>query len=191
MRILSAGVFVIFFCAAAAAQSAKDFSPAGAYITAPVREELGQARATEFVKAASSAGFTVKETRLVAQGLREANIAIVATSGSGWRQAFKTPQGSVSVNTIEQAGLIRRAMGYLPYPTFFEKYATIRLAVTPVSPRDYKVAINGEECPITKNLTYLVAPGKANVSVIRIGNPPCAWAGTVPAAKVQTIECQL
>lgn len=191
MRILYAGAFLLCLCSAGSAQSAKDFSPAGAYITAPVQKELGQARATEFLKAASSAGFTSKEARLVARGLREANIEVVDASGSGWRQAFKTPQGSVSVNTIEQAGLIRRAMGYVPYSTFFEKYATIRLTVLPVPSRAYKVVIDGEICPRTKKSTYLVEPGNASVTVTRFGKPPCAWTGTVSSAKEQIVECRL
>ena len=167
MQLLWAGAFLLCLCAAASAQSAKDFTPAGAFITAPVAKELGQARAAEFVKAASSAGFTSRETRLIARGLREATIKAVGASGSGWRQTFKTPHGSVTVSTIEQAGLIRRAMGYLPYPDFFDKYATVRLAVRPAAPRDYKVTINGEKCPATAKATYLVRPGKAKVTVTR------------------------
>jgi hypothetical protein len=190
MRIICAGAFVLCLCAAASAQSAKDITPAGSFITAPVAKELGLARASEFRKAASTAGFTPKETRLVARGLREATITVVGASGSGWRQTFKTKQGSVSVTTIEQSGLIRHAMGYLPYPDFFDKYATIRLTVRPAAPRDYKVAINGEACPATEKSTYLVKPGKASVAVTRIGKPPCAWAGTVSGAKEQIVECR-
>jgi hypothetical protein len=191
MRLLWAGAFLLCLCAAASAQSAKDFTPARAFITAPVRAELGQARAAEFTKAASSAGFTSKETRLIARGLREATIAVVDASAIAWRQTFKTPHGAVTVSTIEQAGLIRRAMGYLPYSDFFEHYATIRLTVSPAPPRDYKVVINGEKCPTTERSTYLVPPGKVSVAVSRTGKRPCAWAGTVIVAKEQTVECRL
>ncbi len=191
MRLLCAGAFLLCLCAAAFAQSAKDFTPAGAFITAPVAKELGQARASEFTKAASSAGFTSKETRLIARALREATIALVDPSAIAWRQTFKTPQGSVTVSTIEQAGLIRRAMGYLPYSDFFEHYATIRVTVSPAAPRDYKVVINGQACPTTDKATYLVPPGKARVAVTRSGKPPCAWAGTVSGAKEHAVECRL
>lgn len=191
MRILWAGAFLLCLGAAASAQSAKDFTPAGAFITAPVAKDLGEARASEFSKAASSAGFTSRETRLVARGLRDATIAVVDLSASAWRQTFRTPHGSVTVSTIEQAGLIRRAMGYLPYPDFFDHYATIRLSVGPALSRDDKVTINGEKCPTTDKATYLVRPGKASVTVTRAGKPLCAWAGTVAGAKEQSVECRL
>jgi len=191
MQLVWAGALLLCLCAAASAQSAKDFTPAGAFITAPVAKELGQARAAEFIKAASTAGFTSRETRLIARGLREATIAVVDESASAWRQTFKTPHGSVTVSTIEQGGLIQRAMGYLPYPTFFDGYATIRLIVIPAASRDTKVTINGEKCPTTDKATYLVPPGKVSVSVTRAGKPPCAWSGTVAGAKEQTVECRL
>jgi len=189
MRIVWAGAFLLFWCAAAFAQSPKDFTPSGAFITAPVRAKLGEARASEFAKAASSAGFTVKETRLIARGLRDATIAVVDPSASAWRQTFKTPQGSVTVSTIEQAGLIRRAMGYLPYSTFFAEYAVIRIAVRPRGLRDFNVVINGEACPTTAKATYVVPPGKATVAVTRPGKPSCAWAGTVVGGKKQSVRC--
>lgn len=191
MRILPAGALLLCLCAAASAQSAKDFSPAGAYITAPVREELGQARASEFLKAASSAGFTSREARLIARGLREANIRAVHVSANGWRGVFKTPHGTVSVDTIEQAGLIRRAMGYVPYANFFEQYATIRLQVKSARPRDYKVTINGEACPRSKTSTYLVRPGRAKLSMTHGGKPLCTWAGAVFPGREITVECKL
>jgi hypothetical protein len=191
MRILSAGAFLLCLCAAASAQSAKDFTPAGAYITAPVAKDLGRARASEFAKAASSAGFTSRETRVIARGLRDAAIALVDPSASVWRQTFETPHGSVTVSTIEQAGLIRRAMGYLPYADFFDHYATIRLAVRPAAPRDYKVVINGENYPVTDKATYLVRPGKVSVTVTRARKPPCTWTGAVSHAKVRAVKCGL
>jgi hypothetical protein len=191
MRILWAGAVLLGLCAAASAQSAKDFTPAGAFITAPVAKDLGQARASEFIKAASSAGFTRRETRLIARGLHDATIAVVDLSASAWRQTFRTPHGSVTVSTIEQAGLIRRAMGYLPYSDFFDHYATIRLSFSPAAPRDYKVVISGEKCPTTDKAMYLVPPGKVSVTVTRAGKPPCAWAGTVAGAKEQSVECRL
>ena len=191
MRILWAGALLLCLCAAAFAQSAKDFTPKWAFVTAPVREKLGEARAREFTKAASSAGFTTRETRLVAQGLRDATIPVVDLSVPAWRQTFKTPHGSLTVSTIEQAGLIRRAMGYLPYETFFDEYAVIRIAVRPRGLRDYKVVINGEVCPTTAKATYLVPPGKATVAVTHAGKPLCAWSGAVAAAKKQTVRCRL
>ncbi len=191
MRLVCAAAVLLCLCAAAAAQSAKDFTPVGAFITAPVAKELGEAREREFSKAASSAGFTSRETRIIARGLREATIALVDPPAAAWRQTFKTPQGSVTVTTIEQAGLIRRAMGYLPYETFFDQYAVIRIAVRPRGPRDYNVVVNGEACPTTAKATYLVPPGKATVGVTRPGKPPCAWSGAVVGGKKQTVRCRL
>jgi hypothetical protein len=195
MRIVWAGAFLLCLSAAASAQSAKesakDFTPAGAYITAPVAKELGQARASEFSKAASSAGFTTRETRLIARGLRDATIKVVNPKASAWRQTFKTLHGSVTVSTIEQAGLIRRAMGYLPYSDFFDQYATLRLSVRSPLSRDFKVTINGETCPATDKASYLVPPGKVSVTVTRAGKPACAWSGTVEGKKERTVECRL
>jgi hypothetical protein len=191
MRLVWAGAFLLCLCAAAAAQSAKDFTPAGAFITAPVAKDLGLARASEFSKAASSAGFTSRETRLIARGLREARIAVVDPRANAWQQTFRMPHGSVTVSTIEQAGLVRRAMGYLPYSDFFEHYAIVRIAVSRAARRDYKVVINGEACPTTDKATYLVPPGKVSVTVTRAGKPSCSWAGTMAAPKEYTVECRL
>jgi hypothetical protein len=189
MRLVWAGAFLLCLCAAASAQSAKDFTPAGAFITKPVAKALGDARAGEFAKAASSAGFTSRETRVIARGLREATIAVVNPKASAWQQTFKTPHGSVTVTTIEQAGLIRRAMGYLPYSDFFDQYATLRLSVRSPLSRDDKVTINGEKCPATDKASYLVKPGKVSVTVTRAGKPACAWAGTVAGKKERKVEC--
>jgi hypothetical protein len=82
-------------------------------------------------------------------------------------------------------------MGCVPYAGFFENYATIRLTVSPAAPRDYKVIINGEKCPITSKAVYLVPPGKVRVTVTRAGKPPCAWAGTVSRAKERAVGCRL
>lgn len=188
MRTVWVGAFLLSLCAPAAAQSAKDFTPAGAFITAPIAKELGQARADEFVKAASSAGFTSKETRLIARALREATIAVVDASASAWRQTFKTPHGSVTVSTIEQGGLVQRAMGYLPYPDFFDRYGMVRLSLAGAT--NYAVTIDGEKCPPTLMATYLVPANKQlNVSVTRAGKPACNWSGTVGEMKEHVIAC--
>jgi len=64
---LAAGVLIFFSNGAASAQSLQYLAPSGAYLTAPVRKALDQARATEFSRAASSAGFSAGETRDIAK----------------------------------------------------------------------------------------------------------------------------
>lgn len=65
---------------------------------------------------------------------------------------------------------------------------TIVLTVSPSPPRDYRVEINGEECPATEQSQYKVAPGAIIVRVTRGGRPDCAWQGTVTADTI--VKCE-
>jgi hypothetical protein len=198
MTILRAATIVVFLGATASAQTGIEYGPDGAYLTVPVRKAVAQARAKEFARAASSVGFTPKETRFAAEAIREGKLYrdTTAASGttkaaSGWTQTFKTPQGDVKTNTRQQVGLIEAGMQAVADNTFFETYATIHITVVPASPRDYKIVINGEDCPPTEKSIYKVLPGKTTVSVSRASKQPCAWTGRIASGKKAEVKCSL
>jgi len=74
---------------------------------------------------------------------------------------------------------------------FFEKYSTIKLIVNPAPPRDYKVIVNGEECPATEAGTYKVMPGESVVNATRPSKPQCEWHGPIAPGAVQEVNCSL
>jgi hypothetical protein len=198
MTILRAATIVVFLGATASAQTGVEYGPDGAYLTVPVRKSVAQARAKEFARAASSVGFTPKETRFVADAIRDGKlsrdttaVAGTANAASVWTQTFKTPQGDVKTNTRQQVGLIAAGMQPVADNTFFETYATIHITVVPAPPRDYKIVINGEDCPPTEKSIYKVLPGKTTVSVSRAGKQPCAWAGPIASGKKVEVKCSL
>jgi len=173
-------------------QTAAEFGPDGAYLTAPVREAVAKARADEFLKTADTLQFSPRETKLVTEGLRTrtlkapSNYEFAGLHGG----TFETPEGRVDANA-EQRQSIQKTMLFVPKATFFQKYAVIHVGVIPAPPRDYKVVINGEECPATDVSTYKVLPGKATVAVSRSGKTPCTWTGSVSSAKQEEVQCKL
>jgi len=195
MRTVPFAAAVVAACTgAASAQSPQYFSPSGAYLTAPVRKALGEARATEFSRAASSTGFTARETRAIAAGIREGKLTVVGGAGTGSPTvggATETPLGIVTLTNTQQLALIKRTFDAVQYSWFFTRYATIHITVTPAPPLDYKIVINGESCQPTPASTYEVPPGKAVVSITRSGKQPCAWTGAVAGGQLQDVSCKL
>jgi hypothetical protein len=194
---LAAAVLIICFNETSSAQLLRYFSPSGAYLTAPVRKALDQARATEFSRAASSAGFTAKETRAIATGLREGKLTLVPGSvpmvgaPTASTAKFETPLGTVPLTNTQQLSLVGRMLDVIQYSWFFQKYATIHITVTPAPPLDYKILINGESCEPTQSSTYELPPGEAVVTVTRSGKQPCAWTGVVSRGQLQDVACKL
>ena len=76
-----------------------------------------------------------------------------------------------------------------PAVGWLEKFPTIRLIVQPAPPRDYSVAINGEECPATERSLYKVPYGAVEVRVVRSGKPPCVWTGRLMDGRTQEVPC--
>jgi hypothetical protein len=72
---------------------------------------------------------------------------------------------------------------------WLEKFPTIRLIVQPAPPRDYSVAINGEDCPATERGLYKVPSGSVEVRVVRAGKPPCVWTGNLTYGRTQDVPC--
>ncbi len=196
MTILRAATIVVFLGATASAQTGMEYGPDGAYLTIPVRKAVAQARANEFARAASSVGFTPKETRFVAEAIREAKLSTTVVAGatqtaSVSTQTFKTPQGDVKTNTRQQVALITAGMQTIADSSFFEIYATVHITVVPAPPRDYKIVINGEDSPPTEKSIYKVLPGKTTVSVSRASKQPCAWTGRIASGKKAEVKCSL
>lgn len=196
MTILRAATIVVFLGATASAQTGMEYGPDGAYLTIPVRKAVAQARANEFARAASSVGFTPKETRFVAEAIREGKLSTTVVAGatqtaSVSTQTFKTPQGDVKTNTRQQVALITAGMQTIADSSFFETYATVHITVVPAPPRDYKIVINGEDSPPTEKSIYKVLPGKTTVSVSRASKQPCAWTGRIASGKKAEVKCSL
>ena len=198
MTILRAATIVVFLGATASAQTSVEYGPDGAYLTAAVRKSVAQARANEFARAASSVGFTPKETRFVAEAIREGKLSRDTTAVTGATQTasvlvqtFKTPQGDVKTNTRQQAALITAGMQTIADSSFFETYAIVHITVVPAAPRDYKIVVNGEDSPPTEKSIYKVLPGKTTVSVSRSSKQPCAWTGRIASGKKAEVKCSL
>ena len=72
-----------------------------------------------------------------------------------------------------------------------EKFSTIKLEVQPAPPRDYKVVVNGEECPATEEGVYKVLPGDSSINVSRPNLPVCQWRGPLTAGQTRVVNCRL
>ena len=103
----------------------------------------------------------------------------------------RTSTASVTFRNEDQGKLFRQLTGRASYVSFIERYATVRLDVTPIPPRDYKVVINGEDCPATERAVYRVVPGAVAVEVTRIGKPACNWSGSIASGREQLVNCAL
>jgi hypothetical protein len=75
------------------------------------------------------------------------------------------------------------------FNTWLVRFPTIRLIVQPAPPRDYRVAINGEDCPATERGLYKVPAGPVMVRVVRTGKPPCVWNGNLEEGRTQEVPC--
>ena len=72
-----------------------------------------------------------------------------------------------------------------------QSYPTVHVVVDPVPPRDYKVSINGDDCPPTEKGVYKVPSGNVQVSVTRPNKTPCSWTGNLSDGREQLIQCSL
>ena len=72
-----------------------------------------------------------------------------------------------------------------------ERFSTIKLTVKPAPPRDYKVIVNGEECPATEAGIYKVMAGVSVINATRPDKPKCEWHGSIAPGGVQEVNCQL
>jgi hypothetical protein len=164
-----------------------------AYLTKPVHDALVNAMADRFKTLGPKAGFSLSETTGLAAAIRTGPLHTlsIASAGEQGKLVIATPNGRVPITTPEKESAIRSAYSISSYESLFQKYATVHLSVSPIPPRDYKVIINGEDCPATEKSIYRVPPGVTTVNVTRVGKVPCAWAGAVLSGTEQTVECKL
>jgi hypothetical protein len=167
----------------------------GVYVTKAVRAQFPKYQAEQFDRAAATTGF--QRADQIAGALRSSKVKIyshghIADSAVG-HAVLEDESGHP--NQLQLTGDQRRALfevfGTDFVASFVEKFATIRLDVVPVPPRDYRVVINGESCPATLKGLYKVPPGSTEVNVTRVKKPPCNWNGDISAGKQQLVSCKL
>jgi hypothetical protein len=171
------------------------FDPAlrqlGVYLTAPVANEYRRSAANKFSKGAAQAGFSGDETQAFSKGMITGDIRF--EQGGKWGRIVS---GDPNVRIDAEPG--RTKAGYLTsFSTvqsateFLEKFSTIKLIVKPAPPRDYKVIVNGEECPATEAGIYKVMPGESVINASRPDKPKCEWHGSIAAGAIQQVDCSL
>jgi hypothetical protein len=163
----------------------------GIYLTTAVADAYRREAATKFSEGATRAGFNAQETASFASSLVKGDIQV--RSGGAWgvlvsgdRQvALPANPGSEKVRYLNSFRTEQSLTGFL------QRFATIKLIVNPAPPRDYKVVVNGEECPATEAGIYKVMPGKSAISTTRPSKPTCEWSGSIAPGAVQEVNCAL
>jgi hypothetical protein len=141
----------------------------------------------------------------VTKRVREEAIAeMVRPASPECRAVDVTPQnsdGSITKRKEQNCQEVTKAITAAPGETYeqtrfkgfwagsIERYSTIRLSVQPAPPRDYTVAINGEDCQAIESGVYKVPNGPVEVRVVRPGKTPCRWSGRVTDGRTQEVVC--
>ena len=102
------------------------------------------------------------------------------------KEAHALELRSVEVGATGEPEAQQRSLGR---SFWIERFPTIRLVVQPTPPRDYRVSINGEDCPPTERGLYKVPIGATNVRVERSGKASCLWSGTLVDSRTQEVLC--
>lgn len=169
------------------------FEPAlkqlGVYLTAPVADRYRRSAAAKFSEGAAKVGFTGLEAKAFSDGMVNGDIRFEPGGKSG---IVRTEDAGVRIGEEPlKSGYLLSFGSVQSATTFLEKYSTIKLIVKPAPPRDYKVIVNGEECPATESGIYKVLPGDSVVQVTRPSKPECAWHGPIAPAAVKEVDCSL
>ena len=198
MKTSVAVVIALFASQAANAQtkgtkSADElFGPAlnqlGIYLTGPVADSYRRAAAAKFSDGAVKAGFNSVETKSFSASMVSGEIRFGPQGSSDW---IYSRDAALPPGEKAKAGYLLSFASVESATTFLVKYSTIKLLVKPAPPRDYKVIVNGEECPATEAGIYKVMPGESAVKVSRPSKPECEWRGSIGPAGVQEIDCSL
>jgi hypothetical protein len=164
-----------------------------AYLTKPVRVVFSNVMAERIATIAPQVGFNTIETRALAEGIRNGSLTFIRPQGDfvAGNIVAQTATDRVEFRTPIQVDTIQQALNVSTYRPLLQKYATVRLEVKPVPPRDYKVEINGEDCPATVQGLYVVPPGTTAVKASRIGKTDCVWSGVIPGGDEHVVQCQL
>jgi hypothetical protein len=158
----------------------------GVFNTALVRFHMTLRAHDKFVRSAPSVGFKPNQIAIVAAGIKDQSLE--SLPGGQWGRV-KTSYGEFAFQSAAQSKLVIAAADQ--DGLFLQTFAIIRLEVKPVPPRDYRVNINGEDCPATERALYRVLPGSTNVSVLRKGKPTCNWVGDIQPGEELLVACSL
>jgi hypothetical protein len=166
----------------------------GVYVTKAVTAQFPKYQAVQFSNKATSLGF--QNTEEVAVALRASKLKLVgAPTLNAWAGSAAIEDESGNLNKLPipraQYRYVASLFSITTVSDFLETFATVQLDVKPVPPRDYKVVINGDDCPTTDKAVYRVLPGVTTVNVTRAKKPPCTWNGDIPAGKEQLVSCKL
>jgi hypothetical protein len=171
------------------------FEPAlnqlGVYLTAPVAESYRRTAANKFAEGAANAGFSNFEAKSFSDGMVRDEIRFEPGGPSGWIVSKGAGARIAAEPGSSKAGYLLSIATVQSATAFLEKYSTIKLIVKPAPPRDYKVTVNGEECPATEAGIYKVMPGESVVKATRPSKPQCDWHGPIAPGAVQEVNCPL
>jgi hypothetical protein len=161
----------------------------GIIVTRSARQTLTEVLAAELGSRAVKLGLNTSDvTRL-----RKAFVMNRTVEVSGFGNTGKISSGdvSVSLSRSDQITELNASFSTLSLIKPLRELATIRILVTPIPPRDYRVRINNENLEPTEYSKYAVAAGDVQVLVTRTGKPDCAWQQTVPKGAEREISCSL
>jgi hypothetical protein len=166
----------------------------GGVLTKPVQKQIARLQAEQFSKEAVAKGFQTDQINTIAAAINKSTVK--STQGGfvgipGYYIA-RDSAPDIVIRSPEQAGYLEDLFSTRNVALFIKKFATVRLEVNPVPPRDYNVTINDEDCGAgTEKGVYHVLPGSVGVNVTRRGKPPCAWKGNIAEGKEQLVSCNL
>jgi hypothetical protein len=220
MRVMALTMLVVGGLGSTSAQTKGDSfgKPGGIYLTSPVRHNYRVYLAKAFADGAEEAGFSRQETRAISQVFldeaarlpgvpggsysnldsghsssetHESNLGDVYADvyGKGYPQCCSEGQSLGEAHSVEKGSFLLRT--FHAASDFLEQFSTIKLVVQPAPPRDYKVIINGEECPATEAGIYKVLPGDSVIDATRPSKQKCEWHGSIAAGATQEVDCPL
>jgi len=166
------------------------FEPAlnqlGVYLTAPVADSYRRTAAAKFSEGAAQAGFTSFETKSFSDGMVMDDIRFEPGGKSVWIVSRAAGTRIAAEPGPSKAGYLLSFASAQSATTFLERYSTIKLIVKPAPPRDYKVIVNGENCPATESGIYKVMPGESVVKAARPSKPQCDWHGPIAPGAINS-----
>jgi hypothetical protein len=206
MRYLAIGGFgFVIFCSGAVAQVrweerdlvATGLQEAGVYMTPTAERNLRRQIADDFGKGAQQVGFTPEQTfsfgNAIAFGAK-----IRSVPQADGRPGFYDVEPNLAPFPYARIPANTPLVSYLLSFTskerlsmYLQKFSTIKISVEPAPPRDYRVVINGDDCPATEKSEYKVMPGQSTVKVTRSPKPTCEWTGPIAAGATQLVPCRL
>jgi hypothetical protein len=162
----------------------------GIYVTRAVKAQFPNYQATRFVRSDDYAA--VDNAPALASAMRDSKLKLTP-GGMRGRVVIENENGSITDVGLgsQQNRYVASLFGFNTVSGFIKKFATVRLNVKPVPPRDYKVHINDEDCAVSEKDMYIVPSGTTSVSVSRVKKPPCNWSGDIPAGEEHLVSCKL